>query len=295
VDKHWRRGFTLLELLVVITIIGVLMGLLMSAVQRVRAAAARAKCANNLRQLGLALHNYHDTTSLLPPGCSFRNESDPHPHMSWLTRLLPYLEQEALWRDALTAFSVERFFLTPPHHANLVRVLSTFVCPTDGRAAEPWDFGSVRIAFTDYLGVWGTDRLQRDGVLFLDSRVRLTDIRDGTSSTLIIGERPPSADHGLGWWYAGWGQGKDGSAEMILGVRERNDHPRYSDCPPGPYHFTRPRSNNDLCATFHFWSHHPGGANFAFADGSVHFLSYSADRILPALATRAGGEAVQWP
>jgi prepilin-type processing-associated H-X9-DG protein len=108
---------------------------------------------------------------------------------------------------------------------------------------------------------------------------------------LIVGERPPSADGLLGWWYAGWGQSKDGSAEMVLGAAERNDHPRYDKCPKGPYSFTAPQANN-VCDLFHFWSYHRNGANFLFCDGSVHFIPYAAAPIMPALATRAGGEAV---
>jgi prepilin-type processing-associated H-X9-DG protein len=110
--------------------------------------------------------------------------------------------------------------------------------------------------------------------------------------TLAVGERPPSAELDFGWWYAGWGQAKDGSADMVLGVRERNVIGQY--CPPGPYMFV-PAKLADQCAMFHFWSPHPNGANFLFADGSVRFLSYSADSILPALATRAGGETVTLP
>jgi prepilin-type processing-associated H-X9-DG protein len=106
------------------------------------------------------------------------------------------------------------------------------------------------------------------------------------------GERPPSADFWYGWWYAGYGQAGTGSADMLLGVRERNlGGPFVSDCPAGPYHFREGRADNQ-CDLFHFWSLHPGGAHFLFADGSVRFLAYSADAILPALATRAGGEPV---
>lgn len=292
--RRVRSAFTVIELLVVIAIVAILMGLLLSAVQRVRAAAVRTKCANNLKQLGLALHNGHDAQRRLPPGCSYENGASPQPHMSWLARMLPYVEQEAMWRESLQAYSQNTFFETPPHFPILKRVVPTFVCPSDNRSEAPWDFIVFQVAFTDYLGVWGTDHTQRDGVLYLDSRVRLTDITDGTSNTLMIGERPPSADNKLGWWYAGWGQSKDGSAEMLLGVRELNDHPRYTDCSHGPYHFTAGKPTNN-CDLFHFWSYHPGGANFAFADGSVRFLSYSADSVFPALSTRAGGEVVQIP
>jgi prepilin-type processing-associated H-X9-DG protein len=279
----------------VIAIISVLIGLVLPAVQKVRAAAARTKCANNLKQLALAAHNYHDVKGAMPQGCSYEAGKASLLHASWLNRLLPYVEQEAMWKQTLDAYSQNSFFETPPHFANLRTVVPPFVCPAEPMARESWDFGTFAVAFTDYLGVWGTDHHKFDGVLFLDSGVRFDDITDGTSNTLLIGERPPSADHFLGWWYAGWGQSKDGSTEYILGVRELNDHPRYTRiCPPGPYHFTAPKAGY-VCDLFHFWSYHSGGANFACADGSVRFLSYSADPIMPALATRAGGEVVTVP
>jgi len=289
-----RVAFTLIELLVVIAIIAVLMGLLLAAVQRVRGAAARIKCANNLKQIGLALHHYHDALGHLPPGCTYQDGKHPQPHMSWLNRLLPYLEQEAMWRDSVVAFQADPFFQTPPHYANTGRKLTTFLCPSDQRSEEVYGVSPLQFAFTDYLGVAGTNRLRLDGVLYVDSKVRLVDIGDGTSSTLMVGERPPSADLKLGWWYAGWGQGKDGSVEYLMGVRERNDHPRYPECGPGPFYFKSP-GYEDICGIFHYWSFHSGGAHFLFADGSVHFLRYSADNVLPALATRFGGEvATEW-
>lgn len=146
---------------------------------------------------------------------------------------------------------------------------------------------------TSYLGVAGLNTGRADGSLFLDSNLRLNDITDGTSSTLLVGERPPSTDFRYGWWYAGWGQNKDGEGDGVLGVRTFCREVS-SGCPEGPYHFTAGRFDNQ-CDAFHFWSPHPGGANFAFADGSVRFLRYSADPIMPALPTRAGGETVELP
>jgi prepilin-type processing-associated H-X9-DG protein len=142
------------------------------------------------------------------------------------------------------------------------------------------------------MGNAGTTSIKRDGVFFDGSHVRMPDIRDGTSTTIAAGERPPSDRAVFGTWYRGYGQGGDGSADVLLGVLELNGV--INPCPANGYHFS-PGRPDSLCDLFHFWSLHPGGANFLFADGSVRFLAYSADAVMPALATRAGGEAVTLP
>jgi prepilin-type processing-associated H-X9-DG protein len=148
---------------------------------------------------------------------------------------------------------------------------------------------------TSYVGVLGTNYTLTDGVFFLDSAVRWADITDGTSQTLMAGERPPSTDFWYGWWYTGYGQLGSGSLDMLLGAAERNSGARYvGNCPPGPARYG-PGTLTDQCAVFHFWSLHPGGGNFVFCDGSVHFLTYDAAAILPALATRSGQEVVSLP
>ncbi len=291
-----RAGFTLIELLVVISLLGILLGLLLPAVQKVRAVAVRIQCANNLKQIGLALHQYHDASGTLPAGVTSRRRTEPLPRMSWLTRLLPYVEQEPLWRYTLAAYDYSRRPYRNPPHLGLATPIALYSCPLDSRAQTPQPtHRNYVVALTSYVGVLGTEFSKADGVLFRDGRVRLTDVVDGTTSTLMVGERPPSADCWYGWWYAGQGQRDSGSGDMLLGVRERNIGARYaSGCPAGPYHFV-PGNITEQCDLFHFWSLHPGGAHFLYADGSVHFLRYDADAIMPALATRAGGEVVTVP
>lgn len=288
------RAFTLIELLVVIAIIGVVIGLLLPAVQRARDAAARVQCANNLRQIGLATHHYHDVERAFPVGMRWRGGQDPHRMMSWLTALLPYLERQNLWKVTQEAYRQSPHPLVNPPHVGLSTVVLTFVCPSDGRAhqVQVAQRENIRVALTCYLGVAGKDALTRDGVFFRDSQVRQAQLTDGTSQTLLAGERPPSADFQYGWWYAGAGQLFTGSADMLLGVEETNLLlVTAGSCPPGVYRFG-PGRVTDQCDMFHFWSLHFGGAHFLFADGSVRFLGYSAAPILPALASRAGGEAV---
>ncbi|HET6574462.1 MAG TPA: DUF1559 domain-containing protein [Fimbriiglobus sp.] len=298
-----RRGYTLIELLVVIAIIAILIGLLLPAVQKVREAAARTQCGNNLKQLGLALHMAHDAgEGSFPPGLR-TTPGDPYPRLSWLGRLLPYLDQQPLWDQTAADFHrTPNPFSRDPVHAARAVVLAVVGCPSDWRVRTAWDIRPpggtpTRVALTSYLGSLGTDRRQQDGMLYRNSRVRIVQVTDGTSNTLLVGERPPSPELIYGWWYAGEGAGGTGALDVVLGVRElnpRSNYSQYGHCGRGPFPFRLGRID-DYCAIFQFWSLHPGGANFLFADGSVRFLRYDADPILPALATRAGGESVAIP
>lgn len=290
--RHRRHGFSLLELLVAIFVIAVLMALLVPAVQRVRDAAARSQCANNLRQLGLGLHGFQGVHKVFPPGVSYRDGDDVYPFMNWHARILPFVEQEGLWNITVAAYAKDRVFWNNPPHVGFATVVATYGCPADSRTLAVGNARKMSVALSSYLGVEGTNQFRKDGMLFLDSRVRIVDVSDGTSTTLFVGERPPSADQGFGWWYAGWGQNKDGSADGVLGVREMKFGSFIpASCPPGPYSYG-PGAFNNQCDTLHFWSpHFGGGAHFLFVDGSAHFVSYDAASLMPAMATRAGGDA----
>jgi prepilin-type processing-associated H-X9-DG protein len=283
-------------LLVVTAITSILLALMLSAVQRVREAAWRVKCINRMKQIGLALHGFHESHRYLPPGVSGDSPREPFQRMSWLTRLLPDMEHEQLWRQAIEAYRLDRVPFDTPPHTGLYTVVTAFTCPSDYRVDQTHDtHRNRRVALTSYVGNLGTDYRTQDGVLFRDSSITLTDIADGTSNTLAAGERPPSPDFWYGWWYAGVGQSRTGSGDMLIGSREiALRAPFVKSCARGPYHF-RPGQVNEQCDLFHYWSLHNGGGHFLFCDGSVRFLAYSADSIMPALATRAKGEAVEAP
>lgn len=293
-----RRGITLLEALLIISIVAILMGLVLGMVHRVRGTMDRLSCQNNLKQVGLALQQYHHTAESFPPGCSFENGQSSFPFMAWPTRLLPYMGQDDLWEEAVRAYEKDRSFAGPAHRDILGKIQPIFSCPSDGRTghkAEPkYLNGKVFAGFNSYLGCSGINFSTNDGLLFLDSKVRIADVIDGTSTTLAAGERPPSADQRFGWWYAGLGQSHDGTLDSVLGVREFNRERFSRSCPPGPYRF----GNGDIrnqCDSFHYWSLHSGGANFLLCDGSVRFLTYGADNVMEAMATRDSGDIYQLP
>lgn len=282
---------SLIELLVCLGILALLIGLTVPAVQKVRDSASRARCGGQLREIGLALHHYHTTHGHLPEGSApwvvYQWWEVFFASMPWHVRLLPFLEQESLFQLAAAAYVADRDNMnTPPHVGHVV--LTTYLCPAESRRLG--NGGSWQWATTSYLGVSGPVSSTRLGTLYCLSTTRFTDITDGTSQTLMVGERPPGADLRLGkWYYGGFGAGPTdaGMANNYLGVRESAPTPM--GCPPSTF---RPGRPNDPCDDYHYWSLHSGGANFAFADGSVRFLSYSADRVIKALSTRAGDEII---
>ncbi|MFO0925615.1 MAG: DUF1559 domain-containing protein [Gemmataceae bacterium] len=271
-----RSAFTLIELLVVIAIIAILIGLLLPAVQKVREAAARMQCQNNLKQIGLALHNYHGRMEAFPPG--YRSAvaatgAETGPGWSWATHLLADLEQDNLFRQINLQVSVA----DPAHGGPRTQRLTGFRCPSDN---GPVTFSTVTavvpVAFGNYVACFGNNELDDDpgagnGVFYRNSRVRIGDITDGTSNTLAVGER--SSNRGYSTWTAAV-PGADGAGALVLGVADHTP-------------------NHPSGHVEDFASRHSGVTNLLFCDGSVRPV---ADTIAPpawaALASRAGGEPV---
>jgi prepilin-type processing-associated H-X9-DG protein len=246
--------------------------------------------------LALAVHAFHDQMRTLPAGGFSNRPQNRMPYSTWAVALLPYMEHEGLFNEVEAAYESDpRPFNNPPHGA-IAQPLRSVQCPLDDRSHSIQITRRNRaVALTSYLGVSGTDLLRQDGVLFLDSAIKLADVLDGTSQTLLLGERPASPDFYYGWWYAGVGQDRSGSLNSVLGVCEMNVFAdQYGSCRSGPYvfqsgHFDEP------CDRFHFWSFHDGGANFALCDGAVRFFQYSSAVVLNALATRGRGEPAVLP
>jgi prepilin-type N-terminal cleavage/methylation domain-containing protein/prepilin-type processing-associated H-X9-DG protein len=294
-----RRAFTLVEVLVVIAIIGVLVALLLPAVQAAREAGRRTQCVNNLKQCGLALLMYHDQHKTLPSGylSAFdKNGNDTGPGWGWGALILPQLEQNAV-------FNVIDFNRPIEDKANTVRVanIGSYLCPTD-HVQKSWPVKSrdaagnvlsviCDVAPSNYIGCFGKSEpgVDGEGLFFRNSQIGLRDITDGTSHTIALGER----SHFLGpatWAGAVTGAvlfDDDGdevgrarienSSGMVLGHAGR-DH--------GP--------GDAISDVDEFYSLHGYGANFMFADGHVTFLGGDIDSVAyQALATREGGETVQ--
>lgn len=303
-DRSFRQsrcGVSLVEVLVVLGVIGILLSLLLPAVQRIRERASYVHCQNKLRQLELACHNYDSAQGTRPPTYQKFRVGTRRPLVGWLVLILPYIEQDNLWRVSVSATQSQPLRHLVPPHAGLLTVINTYFCPTDGRLAQPiTDDQGYTAAYGSYLGIDGGVQAvgpmppSQWGVFSGDPfrGISQHSITDGTSSTVTIGERPAPGRLLAGAWYdpgiveTPWGYDSYGRGGT-LAVKVTHNVGR---CRP-PFIFGPGRVENP-CDSNHFWSLHPGGANFAFADGSVKFLRYSAADILSALATRAGGEVV---
>ncbi len=293
-----RRAFTLIELLVVIAIIAILIAMLVPAVQKVRESANRTDCIHKLKQIGIALTCYADREKHFPPAHTqldydvFKRPKpyDKKNYHSWMARILPYVEQEALY------FKIN--FNQHPwwQHPYNERVLAVYKCTSDHRPNYIGNYGGADpVALAGYMGVSGTDQITYDGILHVNAKVTYRTILDGTSNTLLVGERPPSDDLAYGWWMAGSGDYPFfGATDVVLGVNEvKNPSGSPADRDVFRNGSTRDPGNQHR---WHFWSLHPHGSNFLFADGAVRFVNY--DITLPAmnaLSTRAGGETPVLP
>jgi prepilin-type N-terminal cleavage/methylation domain-containing protein len=330
-----RRGFTLVELLVVIAIIGILIGMLLPAVQQVREAARRIQCGNNLRQSALALHSYESANEKFPPGHlinpdwtwvfhqadaapgGYNRQPCPTatncptggPYWSWMVRVAPFMEVDSI--TALADLNSWPWWQLQENGRTINSIsVPSYICPSETRGPAVWRNAIGReAAVTSYLGVSGRDSYKetggQDGMIYANSAVTFSSITDGSSNTLLIGERTASQNLLYGWQWAGAGANSLGEADVVLGVHERIAVGRSADPNSVEADFFRPGRIDDPnnLHRFHFWSSHPGGGMWALADGSVQFYTYQVDRgnngstgftptVLEELATRNGGESV---
>ena len=284
-----RQGLSLIEFLAVIAIISVFLSMMIPAILNARLAAKRSQCVNNLKQIVLALHNYEDTHMSLPPGVVNPTGpiEDPGPdpkaslssvQIGWMVQILPYLEQSMMWRAFDTRLSVYSEANSTVRHSHM----NSALCPVD--RPTPFYFTSsstaapvpTTVGVSSYAGchndVEAAIDVNNRGVLYLNSHIRQQDVYDGTSSTIYVGEKLIANDD------LGWASGTRASL--------RNTG--------SPLNASAQGKAGDRRFVGGFSSGHPGGANAAFGDGSVHFLNNTiAPQVLRNLGNRDDGEMIE--
>jgi prepilin-type processing-associated H-X9-DG protein len=305
---------SLIEVLVVLAIIALLLGLILPAVQRVRSSAARAGCLNNMRQLGLALHNHQQTYGIFPPQNPSLNNSIgstfSYEGIGWTVYLLPYLEQGPLWAEVVQAYAANPNPSTISHAGPMAQVVRVYVCPADDRLLSPLVdqtgiSSGATAGYTSYVGMTGYLQEPRSGLFGRRNGATPMDIRDGLSNTVAIGERPPPGSLSMGWWYTTHPFDNLQSVNDFEVPADTGRSPGDTQCGgitvdwPGKglirMYLFGPGSLANECDKYHYWSFHTGGANFLFVDGSARFLTYAIRFQLRDFATIAGGEVVTIP
>ncbi|MCY2963966.1 MAG: DUF1559 domain-containing protein [Planctomycetota bacterium] len=292
--RRRRRGFTLIELLVVIAIIGVLVALLLPAVQQAREAARRSQCSNNLKQIGLALHNYHDTFNTFPPAATVSARDSKGAGIAswgWGTSILPQLDQSTIFNDLNpNRTELDVLLRDPVARIKTTTTIPVYKCPSDTaprtnyeRAFSNLEYGGpgynagsrdFAAGTSSYAAVHGTywvnagnavfDKLDPGGVFFPTSNIKISDITDGASNTFLIGERRWS-DFSAVWVgirnYQGFGNWGSRMIQGIVSVPLNYGTPVFNGTPDN-------NGSRQGCS-----SNHTGGAHFLLGDGRVRFVS----------------------
>lgn len=293
------NAFTIVELLVIIGIISILMAIILPAIMRVREAANKLACQSNMRQIALALHAFHTDYHRLPP-LPAKGGRDENIVLGWMALIMPYIEENTSYYEAVLACRLEPDPTRSPPHRALSKVIKPYFCNTDGRLSTPLLHPSGVIAsYTSYIGIGGVlpsgARRGYFGLLGDTPGCNFAAATDGLTNTLMFGERPPPDTLEAGWWYPGiWISKKrriGPNNTLLLGAM--TEYASADGC--SKISIFALGNLNDPCSRFQIWSLHPGGANFAYGDASVRFLSYSYESVLIALGSRHGGEQINDP
>lgn len=253
VKQSRRNGFTLVELLVVIAIIGVLIALLLPAVQAAREAARRTQCVNNLKQIGLGWQNHHDVNNRFPPGYI----TTPQPGWAWGTYILPYIEQTNLFAQMTPATRLYTSTVTPSNVTLTATTLDAFVCPSD--VAPEINNQRGNLGTSSYVACSGTTLGGTNGMAHADSKLTFASITDGSANTIVVGERGWRFGSPVVNSYSGiWAAMDDTVDDVLVGIAGNT---------------TYAINSSSTGAS----SMHPTGAQFVFADGSVHFIAETVD------------------